>query len=246
MEILKPKDEKSLFEPIIITTFYSFTKIKEGIHLFKDKIEYLCNTLNATGTLLISEEGINGTLSFPEENIEKFYTFFTDYIEFKDIIFKESYYKVHPFGKLKIKIKKEVVSSGCKVDYNPGIYIEPSKWDEFISDKEVILIDVRNNFEYIIGTFKGAINPETENFRDFKRWCENNLVDKSRKIGQFCTGGIRCEKSTSWLKSIGYENVYHLKGGVIGYFIETENKNGFWKGDCFVFDDRIIINEKLK
>lgn len=247
MEILKPLNSKIPENGVTITTFYKFAKPDEGIHLFKEKLETLCKENDILGTVLIAEEGINGTVSGLPGNIESFYSFINAYEELRDITFKESYYKAKPFNKLKVRIKKEIVSSGeARCEYNPGNYIEPKDWDAFISQPDVINIDTRNDFEFIIGTFKGAINPKTETFRDFKEWCEENLKDKNSIIAGFCTGGVRCEKSTSWLKKAGYKNVYHLKGGVIGYFIETENKNGMWQGDCFVFDDRVIINEKLE
>jgi UPF0176 protein len=232
---------------IAITTFYYFTKIKEGIHLFHAKLDDLCKKNGFFGTVLIAKEGVNGTLSASCDNIHILYEFFKQYEEFDDMAFKETYFNTHPFNKVKIRIKKEIVSSGGAIcEYNPGSYVEPKEWDEFISRQDVINIDTRNDFEYIIGTFKGSVNPKTETFREFKEWCEVNLKDKSQIIAGFCTGGVRCEKSTSWLKKAGYSNVFHLKGGIIGYFIETGNANGMWKGDCFVFDDRIIINEKLE
>ena len=247
MEILKPLNSKLPENGIVITTFYKFAKIEEGIPLFKEKVEAFCEANLIRGTVLIAEEGINGTISGPSEAINLFYEFIKRYDELNKITFKESYYKTHPFKKLKIRIKKEVVSSGGALcEYNPGEYVEAKDWDAFISSPDVINIDTRNDFEFIIGTFKGAINPQTENFREFKEWCDENLKDKNQKIAGFCTGGVRCEKSTSWLKQCGYTNVYHLKGGIIGYFIETENKNNLWQGDCFVFDDRVIINEKLE
>ena len=246
MKILKPhKSNEDL--NITSTTFYFFTQIKEGIYLFRDKLEEFCKKNNILGTVLIASEGINGTLSAECSKVDGLYDFFDNYKELEGITFKESYYKSHPFGKLKIRIKKEVVSSGeAKCDYNPGSYVKPKEWDEFISRPDVINIDTRNDFEYIIGTFEGAINPKTETFREFKEWCDANLKDKNQIIASFCTGGVRCEKSTSWLKNVGYKNVYHLEGGVIGYFIETQNINKKWIGDCFVFDDRVIINDKLQ
>ena len=246
MNILKPLNHKPEDGGVTITTFYHFTKIKEGIILFKEKLEELCRSNNILGTILIAEEGINGTISGLPNSVQIFYNFFAKYEEFDSIVFKESYYKTHPFSKLKVRLKKEIVSSGgAQCEYNPGQYVEPKDWDSFISRPDVINIDTRNDFEYIIGTFKGSVNPKTETFREFKEWCETNLKDKNQIIAGFCTGGVRCEKSTSWLKKEGYQNIYHLKGGIIGYFIETENKNNMWQGDCFVFDDRVIINDKL-
>lgn len=247
MKILKPANSVLPENGIVITAFYEFAKLANGIHLFREKLEAFCKKSSILGTVLIAEEGINGTVSGSQKSVCEFYEFFDSYPEFQNITFKETYYKCHPFGKLKVRIKKEVVSSGgASCDYNPGMYIEPKDWDAFIQREDVINIDTRNDFEYIIGTFKGAVNPETETFREFKEWCEANLKDKEQKIAGFCTGGVRCEKSTSWLKSAGYTNVYHLKGGIIGYFIETENKGEMWQGDCFVFDERVIINEKLE
>jgi UPF0176 protein len=241
---LRPKSGKKE-NSFIVTTFYEFTNIKEGIHLFKERVEQLCRQNEIVGTILIAPEGINGTISGSENAITNFYNFISGYPEFSNITFKESYYKEKSFEKLKVRIKPGVVSF-VSCDYNPGTYIEPKDWDEFILRSDVINIDTRNDFEYIIGTFKGSVNPDTENFREFEIWCLKNLKDKNQKIASFCTGGVRCEKSTSWLKQAGYANVYHLKGGIIGYFIETENKNNLWVGDCFVFDDRVIINDKLE
>ena len=159
------------------------------------------------------------------------------------MLFKESFFKTQPFGKLKVKIRKEIVSIHEECSYNPGEYIKPEEWDNFIQRKDIILVDTRNDFEFYIGTFKGAINPETTSFYEFRDWCRENIPSKETPVAGFCTGGIRCEKSTSWLKKQGYKNVYHLEGGILGYFIKTQNKNKMWQGDCFVFDDRVIVDD---
>lgn len=247
MEILKPDycDSYTSGNNIVITAFYKFAKIP-NIELFRDKAIDVCKRNNILGTILLGHEGVNGTISGERHGIDAFYQFIKQYIELDGIVFKESLYKKYPFEKLKIKLKNEIVTIKEECEFNPGTYVEPSKWDEFISQKDVVVVDTRNDYEFHIGTFAGSINPETDNFTEFKEWCFRNIPDKNTPIAGFCTGGIRCEKSTSWLKKHGYNNVYHLKGGIIGYFIETKNSNKMWKGDCFVFDDRVIINDKLE
>lgn len=247
MEIIKPNysNEYLAQNPIVVVAFYKFCNIP-NIELFRDKTHSFCKKNEILGTILLGTEGINSTVSGTRDSIEKLYSYFREYDFLKGMVFKESNFHSKPFGKLKVKIRKEIVSIHDNCEYNPGKYIKPEEWDEFIQKKDIVLVDTRNDFEFYIGTFKGSINPETTSFYEFREWCHKNIPNKETHIAGFCTGGIRCEKSTSWLKKEGYKNVYHLEGGILGYFLKTQNKNKMWQGDCFVFDDRIIVNDNCE
>ena len=203
------------------------------------------------GTILLANEGINATISAPKDVMEKFWTFLNQDIRFKNMAFKESYASFHPFEKMKIRLKKEIVRLAVDdLDITErGEYLNDEKWDEVISDPEVKVIDTRNDYEYMLGSFENAINPKTDDFRNFPKWAEENLDPKKhKKIAMFCTGGIRCEKSTALLKQQGFEEVYHLEGGILQYLENKKNKNekkSKWSGHCFVFDDRIAVDKNL-
>lgn len=238
-----------------IFNFYSFSYTSEFegndksilIEELKPKMKDFCITHDILGTILLAEEGINGALVgsinalklFNSEMLNKYYS--NSNIKFAPV-------SVAPFSKLKVKSKAEAVSmkSIClDINHNKGEYINPEEWDEKISKPDSIVIDVRNNYECEVGSFVNAINPQTETFREFPQWVEKNkdlLVDK--KIYMYCTGGIRCEKSTTFLKEKGFKDVYHLRGGILEYLYITKNKNKMWNGDCFVFDDRISVTQE--
>lgn len=232
----------------LITTFYKFALVEDADCL-QESLIFHCKENNIKGTILIGDEGINGTVAGSAESIESFKSFLKSDFRFADMLFKDSYSKTPPFLKTKIKVKPEIVTLG-KQDVDVanfvGEYVSPENWDQFIAGEDVILIDGRNDYEYHVGTFSGAVNTETENFRDFPQWVEENKsMLEGKKIATFCTGGIRCEKSTAFLKESGFNEVYHLEGGIINYFIKTGNKNKKWQGHCFVFDDRVAINDQL-
>ncbi|MDX1917353.1 MAG: rhodanese-related sulfurtransferase [Rickettsiaceae bacterium] len=235
-------------DKIAVTSFYCFTGIKDsGILL--SKLTALCMRKSLKGTILIAEEGFNGSLSGTGENIIYILNYLTQIAGDQELIYKINYAPAHPFNKLKVKLKKEIVTLGVgALDVNnlKGKYIEPKEWDEFLDQEDIVLIDTRNDYEVALGTFKKAVNPNTVTFREFPDWFENhknNFSDK--KILMFCTGGIRCEKSTAYVKSKGFNEVYHLKGGILQYLEETGNKNNLWEGDCFVFDERIAVDKAL-
>ncbi len=238
---------------ICIISFYKFVKILE-LEKLKVKIENICNKFDIKGTILIAPEGINGTIEGSQNNIDRFLLEFKINKNFSDIEPKYSYSKKDSFNRMKVRLKKEIVTIGdTKVDPNKyvGKYIDPSEWNEFISDPNTMLIDTRNAYEVSIGTFKGAINPETKSFRDLPKWIKNNLetIDdnyKDKKIAMFCTGGIRCEKSTSYLVQKGFTNVSHLKGGILKYLENVPKNESLWDGECFVFDQRVSVAEELK
>ena len=238
---------------ICIISFYKFVTILD-LEKLKIQIENICLMFETKGTILIAPEGINGTIEGSKDNIEKFLETLKNNKSFSDIIPKYSYSSKDSFNRMKVRLKKEIVTIG-NTEVNPnkyiGRYVEPNDWNELISDPNTILIDTRNAYEVAIGTFKGAINPKTKSFRDLPNWIKNNLenVDddyKNKKIAMFCTGGIRCEKSTSYLVQKGFTNVSHLKGGILKYLENIPKKKSLWNGECFVFDQRVSVAEELK
>ena len=238
---------------ICIISFYKFVTILD-LEELKIQIENICSKFDTKGTILIAPEGINGTIEGSKNNIKKFLETLKNNKHFSDIIPKYSYSSKDSFNRMKVRLKKEIVTIG-NTEVNPnkyiGKYIEPNDWNELISDPNTILIDTRNEYEVAIGTFKGAINPKTKSFRDLPNWIKNNLENedddyKDKKIAMFCTGGIRCEKSTSYLVQKGFTNVSHLKGGILKYLENIPKKKSLWDGECFVFDQRVSVAEELK
>ena len=186
-------------------------------------------------------------LSSTRDKIDAVYEYLQNHKDINtQLEFKENLHYCQPFKKPVVKSRKEIISfDGGECAIDPGEYLDAAAWDKLIQDKNTVLIDTRNDYEVAAGTFKNAINPDIHAFSELKTWCDNNLTDKNKPIAMFCTGGIRCEKSTSYLKQKGFKNVYHLKNGIIGYLMETKNKNKLWQDDCFVFDYRMKINSDL-
>ena len=224
--------------------FYKFKKIK-NIKLLKKNLKNFIEEEQVRGTIIISIEGINGTISFKPTKYKKIKNKILNLLNIRKLDNENiSYYKYQAFKKGKIKIKKEVVPIGMKLNkIVTKNKIEPKDWNKFILKKETVLIDTRKNFEFKVGTFKGSINPELNNFRDFPRYFKT--LKKNQNIGMFCTGGIRCEKASAYLKK-GFKNVYQLKGGIINYLDNVKKKDSLWSGDCFVFDNRVSIKHGLK
>jgi UPF0176 protein len=231
----------------IITTFYHFINLPNFEELKIPTLEF-CKKHGLKGTILIAKEGVNSTISGNRDAIDNLYLYLQNEIGIQNLVYKESIHKDQPFGKMKVNLKKEIVALGVEdldVENLKGDYISPEKWDEFISRDDVIVIDTRNKYETLLGTFENAIDPRTDNFRQFPQWVEENLskTSKEQNIAMFCTGGVRCEKSTAYLKSVGFKNVYHLEGGILKYFEDTNSEK--WLGSCFVFDDRVALNKNL-
>ncbi len=201
------------------------------------------------GTLLLASEGINGTVSGSPDAIAALKHWFAQDPRLQGMTYKESEVDRQPFYRTKVKLKKEIVTLGVEtVDPRKevGQYVEPEHWNELITDPEVVLIDTRNDYEVSLGTFRGALNPNTATFRDFPEFVEANLDPKQhRKVAMFCTGGIRCEKSTAFLKQKGFSEVYHLRGGILNYFDKVPEAESLWEGECFVFDNRVTVNHAL-
>jgi len=236
-------------EDFVITTFYKFISLTEIDELKLMFLKY-CNAQKIKGTILLASEGVNATISGSREAIDGFYNFTKGIPLLTDLEFKESFCEYQPFKKMKVRIKKEIVT--FKVENlnlsNRGQYLNSEQWDKLITSKDVMVIDTRNDYEIDYGSFKNAIDPKTKNFSDFPDWVEQNLSNehKDKTILMYCTGGVRCEKSTAYLKQLGFNNVFHLKGGILKYLEESKNKNNLWHGSCYVFDDRYIVDSKLR
>jgi len=213
----------------------------------------LLNILNANqvkGTLLLASEGINGTIAGEQEGIDNVLNWLKSNPCLTNLTAKFSFDTENPFYRTKVKLKKEIVTMGIEgIDPNRtvGTYVKPKDWNALISDPEVLLVDTRNDYEISIGTFKNAVDPKTTNFREFPQYVKENLDPKKhKKVAMFCTGGIRCEKSTAYLKEQGFDEVYHLEGGVLKYLEEVPEAETLWEGECFVFDNRVSVNHQLE
>ena len=202
------------------------------------------------GTLLLATEGINGTVSSTREGIDKLLAWLDKQPGLENIDSKESYDSQIPFYRTKVKLKKEIVTMGVEgIDPKEtvGTYVQPEDWNALISDPDVVLVDTRNDYEVKIGTFKNAIDPKTTTFREFPKWSKENLdPNTNKKVAMFCTGGIRCEKSTAFLKEQGFDEVYHLQGGILKYLEKVPEKDSLWQGECFVFDNRVTVDHNLE
>ena len=237
-----------------ITSFYSFSEIKEEflerfrLDLLRFEDKYL------SGLIIIAKEGINGTICGDQDVVDSTLNFIERIVKTNKLNEKVSFSEKKAFKKLKVKIKPEIVTMGIShIDPTSknGKYVDPIKWNKLLEDQDTIVIDTRNNYEVSLGTFKKSINPNTRNFRDFPKWVDKylkNLVNDKhkKKIAMFCTGGIRCEKASSLLLEKGYENVFHLKGGILKYLEEISNDNSLFDGECYVFDERVSLNQSLK
>lgn len=234
---------------ITVCAMYRFVDLPHYEEIRQPLLDQM-NTLDIKGTLLLASEGINGTVSGTSVAIESLLTWLRSIPEFSDIDYKLSFDEEQPFYRTKVKLKKEIVTMGVEgIDPKRvvGTYVKPKDWNALINDPEVLLIDTRNDYEYEIGTFEGAVNPNTESFREFPKYVDDHLdPEKHKKVAMFCTGGIRCEKSTAFLKEKGFDEVYHLEGGILKYLEEVPKSDTTWKGDCFVFDNRVAVNHDLE
>ena len=234
----------------IVLAFYNFVHLQNP-HEEKEKLVAFFEEISSVGTIILGKEGINGMCSLDNDKVEQVKQFLKYNFKLKDTDFKENTSKSNVFKKLSVKVKKEIVTLGVSnIDpaVSVGTYIEPEEWDAFTSKKEVVTIDTRNDFEVKIGTFEGSVNPKTISFNEFSKWWGDNSTSlKGKKIAMFCTGGIRCEKATRFLKSEGLKDVYHLKGGILNYLDKAGiSASSKWRGDCFVFDQRVTVNADLQ
>lgn len=234
---------------IVVSALYHFVELDDYEDLKPKYLDFLMQH-HIRGTLLLAREGINGTVAGSAEAITALHEFLREDERFHNLVTKESHADEMPFYRTKVRLKKEIVTMGVE-NIDPrhivGTYVKPEDWNALISDPEVILVDTRNDYEVGIGTFKGAINPQTETFRDFPAYVDQQLSEtKTKKVAMFCTGGIRCEKSTAYLKQQGFDEVYHLEGGILKYLEEIPEEQSLWQGECFVFDSRVAVKHNLE
>ena len=234
---------------IVVCAMYKFVTL-ENYQDIKPNLLKVMEDNVIKGTLLLANEGINGTVAGTRESIDTLLNWLMSDERLASIEYKESYTEVMPFNRTKVKLKKEIVTMGIEgIDPKQvvGTYVDPKDWNALISDPDVILVDTRNDYEYQVGTFQNAVNPDTETFREFPQYVEKNMDPaKHKKVAMFCTGGIRCEKSTAYMKEQGYEEVYHLKGGILKYLEDVPKEETMWEGECFVFDERVTVNHDLE
>lgn len=233
----------------IVCALYKFVTLENYEAMRQPLLDAMLEN-NIKGTLLLAAEGINGTISGPREGIDNLLAYLNADVRINPVSSKESLHDDAPFYRTKVKLKKEIVTLGVEgIDplKTVGTYIKPQDWNALISDPDVTVIDTRNDYEIEIGTFKHAIDPKTQTFREFPEYVKEHLdPSKNKKVAMFCTGGIRCEKSTAYLKEQGFDEVYHLEGGILQYLEDVPKEESLWEGDCFVFDNRVAVNHDLE
>lgn len=233
---------------IVVCALYKFVTL-DSFESIREPLTEVMKQNGIKGTLLLAQEGINGTVSGDREGINALLAWLKSDPRLADLDYKESYHEKQPFRRCKVKLKKEIVTLGVEgIDPKEvvGTYVEPKDWNDLISDPDVVLVDTRNDYEVEVGTFKHAIDPETKTFREFPEYVAKNMdPNKQKKVAMFCTGGIRCEKSTAFMKQQGFDEVYHLKGGILKYLEEVPKEESLWEGECYVFDDRITVDHDL-
>ena len=236
---------------ILVAALYKFVEIDDLLSLQSNLYE-ICEKNNIMGTILIANEGINGTISGKTNEINQTISLLKSDKRFTNIEIKYSSSDKQPFHRMKVRLKKEIVTIGLP-EINPnnkvGTYVKPDDWNDLISDPNVVVIDARNKYETKIGSFQNALDPETSSFREFPDWVKKFKSSKenaNKKIAMFCTGGIRCEKASSLMKEEGFEDVYHLQGGILKYLETIDRENSLWNGECFVFDQRVCLTDELE
>ncbi|MAI90247.1 rhodanese-related sulfurtransferase [Ponticaulis sp.] len=236
-----------------VAALYKFTPFPD-FESWQEKIRARADELKACGSLLIASEGINGTIACPTEAaMGEMIAYLQAIPAIGQLEVKYSHADAQPFKRMKVRLKEEIVRMGVPgIDPNKtvGTYVEPEDWNKLISDPDTLVIDTRNDFEFDMGTFKGAVDPETKTFREFPAWVDEHVgrpgERNAKKIAMFCTGGIRCEKATAYVKELGHENVFHLKGGILKYLEVVPEEESLWQGECFVFDERVGIKHGLE
>jgi UPF0176 protein len=233
---------------IVVASFYKFVSLPDYQHLQQPTID-ACRASQIKGTILLATEGINGTIAGSRQGIDRLLAYLKTDDRLQDLQHKESISSTPPFDKLKVRLKQEIVTLGVPgIDPNRvvGTYVAPQDWNQLITDPEVTVVDTRNSYEIEIGTFNRAIDPQTTSFTEFPAYVDTNLDPATNpKVALFCTGGIRCEKATAYLLEKGFKEVYHLQGGILKYLEEVPVDESLWQGECFVFDDRVSVDNNL-
>lgn len=234
-------------DAITISTFYSFSPLPDPARLRLPILDRM-RALGIRGTITLAHEGINATVSGTADALAQLMSFLHQSIDFVSPTFRESHFSTQPFQRSKVKVKRELISLG--VPAHPaqcvGVYVPPSTWNALITAPDVTLIDTRNDYEFAFGHFRGAMNPATRNFKQMVAWTERHLLDRTRRIAMYCTGGIRCDKYSSYLVSLGFSEVYHLHGGILSYLEQVPQAESLWEGSCFVFDERVSVGHGLQ
>jgi UPF0176 protein len=234
---------------VVVCALYKFVTLEDYQEIKAPLLNFMLEQ-DLRGTLLLAHEGINGTVAGSRDAINALLSFLGNDPRLAEVSYKESFVDDMPFLRTRVKLKKEIVTMGVEgIDPKRvvGTYVQPKDWNALISDPDVILVDTRNDYEVQVGTFKHALNPNTESFREFPQYVKDNLdPTKNKKVAMFCTGGIRCEKSTAYLKEQGFEEVYHLEGGILKYLEDVPEQESLWEGECFVFDERVTVNHSLE
>jgi len=233
---------------IVVAALYKFATLTD-FKALQSRVLDCCLANEIKGTLLLAHEGINGTVAGTRAGIDALLAFLRADARLATLEHKESLADEMPFYRMKVRLKKEIVTLGVPgIDPNEtvGTYVAPEDWNALISDPEVVLVDTRNDYEYEIGTFRGALDPNTTSFREFPAYVQENLDPaKHKKVAMFCTGGIRCEKASAFMLAQGFENVYHLQGGILKYLEKVPAEQSMWEGECFVFDQRVAVSHGL-
>ena len=236
-------------DQILISAFYKFVHLPDYVSL-KPRLLARCQDAGLKGTILLAEEGINATIAGEAAGVATVLDYLRSDARFVDLTTKDSFHHEIPFQRLKVRLKREIVAlkvQGADPRNGVGAYVDPVDWNALITRDDVLLIDARNNYEVQMGSFRNAINPQTGSFNELPRYMEGKLDRVAHKrVAMYCTGGIRCEKATAWLLSQGFENVYHLRGGILRYLDQVEQSESLWQGECFVFDERVTVDHALR
>ena len=234
---------------VVVAALYKFVTL-EDFHELREPLLDECQRAGVKGTLLLAKEGINGTIAGARAGVDQVLGYLHSDTRLSDLAHKESYDDDMPFYRMKVKLKKEIVTMGLEgIDPNVrvGTYVKPAQWNALVEDPDVVIVDTRNDYEVGIGTFRGALDPKTTTFREFPAFVRENLdPKKNKKVAMFCTGGIRCEKASAFMLGEGFEEVYHLEGGILKYLEEVPAQESTWEGECFVFDNRVAVNQALE
>lgn len=238
-------------EPLsfVVAALYKFAALDDYVQL-REPLLAAMRSGSVRGTILLASEGINGTVAGPREGIDAVLDHIRSDPRLTDLSLKESHSDDQPFKRTKVRLKKEIVTMGVDgIDPNHlvGTYVKPSEWNDLIADPDVTVVDTRNSYEVELGTFERAVDPQTESFREFPGYVDEAMdPGRQKRVAMFCTGGIRCEKATAYLKAKGYQEVYHLEGGILKYLEEVPESESLWRGECFVFDDRVTVTHDLE
>ncbi|MBG6209623.1 UPF0176 protein [Labrenzia sp. EL_126] len=233
----------------LVAALYLFTPL-DDFEEMRDPLKAFCVEHDVRGSLLLAAEGINGTICGPESEVQAVLAHLRADPRLEGLKHKEAWTHRHVFKRMKVRLKQEIVRLAVDgIDPNEivGEYVKPEDWNDLISEPDVVVIDTRNDYEFAFGTFENALNPETQSFREFPDWVhEQENLKKKPKVAMFCTGGIRCEKATAWMLKNGFDEVYHLEGGILNYLEKVPEDQSLWKGECFVFDDRVSVDHQLQ